>query len=289
MKITIAVLSLIFCAVLAQDAADYTAQRFLGRGDGDRRTIINQMFTTNPVQIFQLAYGMKRLKLWDLIRAYMPPSVSEIVLYGSYSFFLKTGPLATVQNGEYSTAGSSPDPLTGFYLSAHRYYDGDKRDSRTSTYVHWHTAGFAGKRWKLTPVASTFAGTAFFISLACDELKYDGIDQTGWLLAAQRYTTFDKADPNFSHAFIAAPPISSNVWVLTPVDRGDSYVITLAFDENQLDGISQTRWALDYNPVNVLADRRPNDPLTNDDSYYATYNNKASATTFRSVKIQFAG
>jgi len=141
----------------------------------------------------------------------------------------------------------------------------------------------------LTPVASSYAGTAFFISLAADELKYDGIDQTGWLLAAQRYSLFDKVDPNFSHGFISVPPISSNVWVLTPVDRGDSFVISLAFDENQLDGISQTRWFLDYNPLNVLTDRRPNDVNTHDDSYYVTYNNKNGVNSFRSIKVVFAG
>jgi hypothetical protein len=275
--------------VLAQDAADMTASRFLARGDGDRRVILNQMYATNPVQIFQLAYGMKRLKLYDLIRAYLPPSVAEIVLYGSYSFTIKTGTLASVQGGELSTNGFSPDIMTNLYLSAHRYYDGDKRDSKSSTYVHWHTAGQGGKRWKLTPVASTYAGTAFFCSLAADELKYDGIDQTGWLLAAQRYSLFDKIDPNFSHGFISAPPISSNVWVLTPVDRGDSFVMSLAFDENQLDGIAQTRWVLGFNPTNLAADRRPNDPNTYDDSYYVTYNNPAGATSFRTVKIHFAG
>jgi len=276
-------------AVYAQDAADTTASRFLAKGDGDRRISINQIFTTNPVQIFQLGYGLKRLQLYDIIRAYLPPAVVDIILYGSYSFFLRTGPLCSVQNGAFSTAGAQADALTGMYLTAHRYYDGDKRDSISSTYVHWHTSGFGAKRWLLTPVASSFAGTAFFISLAADELKYDGIDQTGWLLAAQRYTMFDKVDPNFSHGFISKPPISSNVWVLTPVDNGDSFVISLAFDENQLDGISQTNWFVDFNPNNVLADRRPNDPTTFDDSYYITYNNKNNINTFRSIKVVFGG
>jgi len=291
MKLTLALTALLFlsAAVYAQDAADSTAARFLARGDGDRRQVVNQIFATNPVQIFQLAYGLKRLKLYDIIRAYMPPSIVDIVLYGAYSFFLKTGVACAVNQGEFTTANAVNDALTGLYLTAHRYYDGDKRDSRTSTYVHWHTAGFGAKRWKLTPVASSYAGTAFFISLAADELKYDGIDQTGWLLAAQRYSLFDKVDPNFSHGFISVPPISSNVWVLTPVDRGDSFVISLAFDENQLDGISQTRWFLDYNPLNVLTDRRPNDVNTHDDSYYVTYNNKNGVNSFRSIKVVFAG
>jgi len=274
-------------AVWAQDAADTTASRFLARGDGDRRIMIDQIFKQNAVQIFQLAYGLKRLKLYDIIRAYMPPSIVDIVLYGSYSFFLRTGAPAGILNGEFVTG--APDTLSNLFLSAHRYYDGDKRDTYTSTYVHWHTAGFGAKRWILTPVASSFSGTAFFISLAADELKYDGIDQSGWLLAAQRFTSFDKVDNTFSHAFISQPPIASNVWVLTPVDRGDSFVISLAFDQNQLDGISQTGWYLDFNTANILADRRPNTATTFDDSYYATYNLKPNGASFRSIKVVFAG
>jgi len=175
------------------------------------------------------------------------------------------------------------------YLSSHRYYDFDKRDSSTSTYVHFHTSGFAGKRWKFTAVQSSVAGTAFFISMAADELKYDGIDQTGWLLAAQRFTAFDKVSSEFSHAFISKPPISSNVWVLTPVDRGDSFLISLAFDENQLDGINQSGWYLGHNINNINNDRRPNDAATGDDSYYAVYQKNLINGQARSFKIAFAG
>jgi hypothetical protein len=122
--------------------------------------------------------------------------------------------------------------------------------------------------------------------LAADELKYDGVDQTGWVLAAGRMTSFDKVSTAFSHAFIQAPPVSSNVWVLKPVDRGDSFVISLAFDANQYDGISQTDWNLDFNP-NPMADARPMDSNTYELSTYATYSHNPSV--WRSVKIHFSG
>jgi hypothetical protein len=150
-----------FALSFAQDAIDSTTSRFLARGDGDRRVMLNQMWKTNPGQIWQVAYGFKRLKLIDLLKAYIPPSISDIVLYGSYSFTIQTGPQCSLQAGELSTVGFPKDILTGLYLSAHRYVDGDKRDSRSSTYVHWHSAGAGAKRWKFTPVSSSIGGVSY--------------------------------------------------------------------------------------------------------------------------------
>jgi hypothetical protein len=255
--------------------------------DGDRRKTFTNLWLTNPGQVFQIAYGLKRGKYYDLLRAYVPPAITDIVMYGSYSFTIKSDKLAAIQNGELSTNGAPHDPLMGLYLSAHRYLDSDKRDSATSSYINWHTAGTGAKRWKFTPVNSIGGGVAFYIALAADDVRADGIDQTNWLLTAQRFTAFDKMSPTFSHAFIAAPPVATNTWVLRPVDRGEAFVISLAYDAEVLDGISQTGWCLDFNIADGL---RSGDSNTFEASFYATYNNlNVAGATYRSVKIDFSG
>jgi len=289
MRIILLISAILLFSAYAQDAADLAASRFLALGAAQQRQSLNSLWTTNPVQVFQLAYGLKRQQLYSLIQDYFPPSIVEIVLYGSYSFYLQTGRLCSEVGGELVTGSNPRDSLSDFYLSAHRYIDSDKRDSTSSTYINWHTTGFGAKRWTLTPVASTFAGTAFFITLTVDDVMYDGINQTGWVLTALRETAFDKPSPYYSHAFVMAPPTTTNVWILTPVDRGDGFVISLAFDEDMLDGISQTGWVLDFNPVNPAIDQRPYDLSSFDNSYYATYNDPNMQTTFRQIRIVFGG
>jgi hypothetical protein len=290
MKTTFLILGLLFVSVLStEDAADTLASRFIFKSDTDRRLMIDFTFKTNPTQIFQLAYGLKRQKLYDLIRAYLHPNIANIVLYGSYSFFIQYNRPVAFNGKEPVTAGGAVGPAFGYYLSAHRYLDQDKR-SEKSTYVNVHTFGWGAKRWRLTPVASTYSGTAFYISLVTDEHKYDGTDQSGWFLTLQRLVAFDKLDGSNSHLLLMAPPCQSNVWSLTPVDRGEAFLITLGFDDNQYDGVSQTGFSLDF-ITNADSERRASDVVDFDDSYYCVASNKAQGNqgNYNSWRITFAG
>lgn len=292
MKTYLLILGLLFVSVLStEDAADTLASRFIFKSDTDRRLLVDFTFKTNPTQIFQLCYGLKRQKLYDLIRAYFHPNIANIVLYGSYSFFIQYNRQVGFNGKEPSTVPGAPIASTyGYYLSSHRYFDQDKR-SEKSTYVNIHSFGWGAKRWRLTPVASTYSGTAFYISLVTDEHKYDGADQTGWFLTLQRLVAFDKFNTDNSHLLLMAPPCQSNVWTLTPVDRGDSFIITLAFDDNQYDGVSQSGWSLDYIP-NMDSERRAADVPDYDDSYYVVAANKIGVNppaAYNSWRITFAG
>jgi hypothetical protein len=293
MKIELLILGLLMVSVLSTetegDAADTLAARFIFKTDADRRLMIDFTFRTNPTQIFQLAYGLKRQKLYDLIRAYLHPNIANIVLYGSYSFFIQYNKPVAWNLREPVSTNVAPSSVYGYYLSAHRYFDQDKR-SEKSTYANIHSFGWGAKRWRLTPVASTYAGTAFYISLVIDEHQYDSIDQAGWFLTLQRLVAFDKYDSQTSHLILMAPPCQSNVWTLTPVDRGDSFLITLSFDDNQYDGVSQTGFSLDY-IAGVDSERRSSDVNGFDDSYYCSAVNKAPGALgpYNSWRVTFAG
>jgi hypothetical protein len=292
MKTTLLILGLLFVTALStEDAADTLASRFIFKSDTDRRLLIDFTFRTNPTQVFQLAYGLKRQRLYDLIRAYFHPNIANLVLYGSYSFFIQYHKPVVFNGGKepITDPNAAADEKTGYYLSAHRYFDQDKR-SEKSTYVNLHSFGWGAKRWRFTPVASTYSGTAFYITLVTDEHKYDGTDQSGWFLCLQRLVAFDKKDNYNSHVMLMAPPVQSNVWTLTPVDRGHAFLITLSFDDNQYDGVAQSGFSLDYIPLDN-SEVRANDKNGFDDSVYAMAVDKASKLKgpYTSWTITFAG
>jgi len=306
---------LAIAAFAMQDASDTLANRFLFKSAEDRRAMIDAIYIgPTPTQIFQLAYGLKRQKQYDVIRAYFHPNIADIVLYGSYSFYIQYDRKASRTNGEWfdggvdTTQGSAGNTnlIFEYYLSAHRYFDQDKRDE-LSTYVNVHSAGWGAKRWKLTPVATTFAGTGFYISLVVDEHKYDGINQAGWYLSLQRLVAFDKGNhaipansangADRTRVIVHAPPVETNVWVLTPVDRGDSFLMQLGTDDNMFDAVDQSKWFLDVvtNPQGQeITDRRPGNAALFDDSYYVSAMRNPAAVaqahnSLHSWRITFGG
>jgi hypothetical protein len=97
----------------------------------------------------------------------------------------------------------------GWSLSAVRRLNTDKRDA-TSTFVSLHAAPIQSNTWTLTPV---LGGDSYLISLARDDLRLDGVDQTGWYLdlADVRKNPVDAEDLGFymqvtqnqpSHSFV---------------------------------------------------------------------------------------
>jgi hypothetical protein len=286
MKNTILILAVILAVSFAtEDAADTLASRFIFKSDQDRRIMVNSLFTSgNPSQVFQLCYGLKRQSLYDTIRAYFHPHIVDIVLFGSYSFYIQASRNALANGPEYLSTDVDTD-INLYYLSSHRYTDTEIRDGE-STFVNVHSFGLGSKTWRFTPVSSAYAGLGFYIALARDELMYDGVDQTGWYLSTTRLTAFEKTFADRTHLSIHAPPCQSNIWILNPVDRGDAFVMSLSYDDNQFDGINQSGWHLDIDKAN---DRRSSSLSSFDDSYYVVAVKRSAIAPTRSWRISFAG
>lgn len=100
---------------------------------------------------------------------------------------------------------------TGWFLSAHRQQGSDKRNGH-STFVMIHKDGWQGKTWKILPLGNG----QYTISLAIDEPKCDGTDQTGWFLSAHRYQGTDKRNGHSTYAMIHKPGWQANKWVIKP-------------------------------------------------------------------------
>jgi hypothetical protein len=230
---------------------DALAHRFLFRSDSARRQYIASLAADD--RLFQVAYGCKRRGLYDLIRQYFHPSVAQIVLYGSNSFYIQVG---------RTFPGGQRDAISDWHLSSLRYQDFDRRDG-ASTYVNAHVPMWINKQWKLIPTISSYGGMAFYITFANEQyIGYDGVNQKGWSLSAVRRLTSDKRDATSTFVSLHAAPIQSNTWTLTPVLGGDSYIISLARDDLRLDGVDQTSWCLD------VADVRKNPTDAEDQGLY---------------------
>jgi hypothetical protein len=230
---------------------DALAHRFLFRSDPGRRAYIASLASDD--RLFQIAYGLKRRGLYDLIRQYFHPSIQNIVLYGANSYYImisKTFP------------GGARDALADWSLTSLRYQDLDRRDG-ASTYVNLHSPGWVNKQWKFVPTLSSYGGLAFFIVFAKEEyIGYDGVNQNGWSLSAVRRLNSDKRDGTSTFLNAHAAPIQSNTFILTPVLGGDSFLISLARDDLRLDGVDQTGWFMD------VADVRKNPTDAEDTGFY---------------------
>jgi len=230
----------------------------MGKTDTGRRLYLAQ-FQNDP-RVFQIAYGLKRLGKIDMIRQFFHPNVQEIVLYGNQPFYITVG----------SLVGGALDAAYDWYLSCARYQDNDKRDT-SSTYCNVHGPGWQNKRWFFTPVNRVYPDGTFFINMAIDETKTDGVDQTGWSLAAKRLTQFDARSATTSRILIQGGAVTSNTWILNPVNGGDSFMIQLARDDPNSDGVSQTGWFLD------VGEARQNAENPDDISNYAILQAQRSA------------
>jgi hypothetical protein len=237
MKLTsllpIALLLLVANAQLGiTDSADTLAARFIEKSDTGRRLLMSQY--ANDPRVFQVAYGLRRAGKIDMIRQFFHPSVQDLVLYGNQPFYVQVGPLVD------GTLDSAYD----WFMSCARYQDDDKRDA-SSTYCHTHVPGWQNKRFFFTPVNRVYPDGTFFINMAADETQTDGVNQAGWSLNAKRLTQFDARDAVSTRVSIQAGAVTSNTWILTPVNSGDSFTIQLARDDPNSDGIVQNGWYLD--------------------------------------------
>jgi len=237
MKLTLLILGVLFVAAFTAqsgDILDTLSHRFLFKSDLSRRIYVASL--SNDNRVFQLAYGLKRRKMYDEIRQYIHPNVQQLVLYGTSSFYIMVGK---------TYRDSLMDDFYDYFLSSLRYEDQDRRDDK-STYVNVHTAGWQNKRWKLTPKSTVYGGISFIVSLATDEnTKYDHVNQKGWQLTAQRLLQFDMRSDQSSNIFSRKAGEDSNTWLLYPINGGDSFLFALSRDDNKFDHVDQTGWFMD--------------------------------------------
>ena len=76
-------------------------------------------------------------------------------------------------------------------------------------------------------------------------MKFDGVDMTGWCLAAHRWCSSDKRQPHTTYACVSAdvPPLDeATAWRLEPVSgRSGWFYIRVAEEKMKFD-VDMTGW-----------------------------------------------
>jgi hypothetical protein len=210
---------------------DALAHNFLYKSDNARRQYVSSL--ADNERIFQLAFGLKRIGQFDLIRQYFHPNIQMLVLYSANQFYVTVG---------RQFPSGLLDNLYGFFLTSLRYQDVDIRDS-TSTYLTAHAPGWVNKRWKFIPTVSTYGGMTFFMTFTGEEFDgYDNVDQSGWSVAAVRRVEGDKRSSTSTYLNVQQGPGQSNLFSLIPVRGGDCFLVALSRDDLVLDRVDQTGW-----------------------------------------------
>lgn len=114
----------------------------------------------------------------------------------------------------YFTIENNPFSDDRKCLEAHRYWDGDKRNG-WSTYLHTNACSYGANKWKIVP---TDSGASYNLILAMDENKYDGVDQTGYVICSHRYQTSDKLSNTKTKLIAHQPSIQDSKFVMTRDD-----------------------------------------------------------------------
>jgi len=126
------------------------------------------------------------------------------------------------------TLGTDSYHQKGWRLTAHKYYDSDKRDDHSS-YVFIHKDHKECQTWKLEK-----EGDHWRISL-----RDDNYGQKGWHLTAHRYLNKDKRDDHSTNLCLHKEKKEGQLFDITLDHETGLYRIQLATDDYH-----QKRWSL---------------------------------------------